>query len=162
MKKETKKPVSRTIEIDGIKFIPVNLDTEYSIEDNNFAIEHVSEHMGTILSLNENLTEINKANLTGETDNLSLAGTYAAMANIKITPELLSLVYKRQGDDYLVPGQRDENIELFRNMRGKVNYDKAKDACVNFTSFISKITSDGMLIYSIATTGLGIAPSSET
>lgn len=151
-----KKPTSRVIEIDGIKFIPVNLETEYSLEDNNFAIDYCSEHMGSIMALNENMVAIKESNLTNETAGISLAAIYAAMANIKITSELLSLIYKRVGEDCLNSEQRDENIELFGRMRGKVNYNKAKDECLNFMSFISGITSDGMLIYTQAVDQAGV------
>jgi len=145
---------SKIIEIDGVKFLPVNFETEYTLQDNNFAIEHVSEHMGMILSLQENLIAIKKlndGNGTEEINENAISSAYAAMSNIKITPELLSLVYKRQGSDGLNYEERDDNIELFSKMKGTINYNKAKAECLNFISFISKHISDGMLIYSQVT-----------
>jgi len=163
----TKKPTkskeenSKEIKINGKIYIPIDFETEYSVTDNKFAIEHVSEHMGTILSLQTDMTEIAKTDLTATPEKMAetlpmdaLQSAFNAMSSLSITPELLCLVYKEKGDEYLDRTKRDETIESFKEMRGRVNYDKAKAECVNFTIFISEIISDGMGIYSQATAAI--------
>lgn len=160
-KAEPKVKETKEIKVNGKIYIPIDFETEYSITDNKFAIEHVSEHMGTILSLQTDMTELVKTDLTQAPEEIAkvvsmnaVQSAFDAMSRLSITPELLCLVYKEKGDEYLDRSKRDETIEDFKEMRGRINYDKTKAECVNFIIFVSEIISDGMGIYSQATTAI--------
>ena len=154
LSKSTAKLDSRAIVIDDQIFIPMNLETEFTLADQNYAAKYIPERMREIAGLQESLVTVQDVD-TSKTDLEiiksidagSMMDMMVTMGNIELEAEMLALVYVNQGEKKL---PREEKAEYFARMPGLKNREKAIKECANFTSIILKIIPGAMSIFSTA------------